>query len=273
MDSAQVLTLISDIAASVRAALPTAGLALLLVVLGTVVALVVRWWVRRLAERLLDRLGSPSTVVGRAVDGAGLRFNTPGLIAAFAFWIVILGFVAAAVEVFGLPVVTDLLRQILVYAPRLLAALLLAVGGLIAARLVRAATLRAAESMGIAQARGLAAASEAMVIVLMSVIVLEQLGVNGRVLELVVAIVAASVLIAGSLAFALGARDVVTNMIASHYVSRFVRVGQDIEVDGVRGTVIEVTSVSVVVRTGSGTAVVPARCLLGTTPVLFPDGE
>jgi small-conductance mechanosensitive channel len=163
---------------------------------------------------------------------------------------------------------TDLLGRFASYAPNLLAAALIGLGGLIASRVVRSVVWRAAEAGGISQARGLATVVEIIVIVLVVVIALEQLGVNGRVLELTVAVTVGSALAAVALAFGLGARSSVSNLIAAHYLSRTLSVGQDVIIDEIKGTIIELTPTAVVLKTTEGHAVVAAKRFTETSTVV-----
>ena len=256
---------------TVRGHLPTIGAAILLVLVGWGLAILSRRWSRRLTERLLDRLGATSSSIGKAVEGSGARGSTPGIVAGFVFWLVILAFLAAAVETLGLPVMTDLLGRIAAYGPNLLAAILIVLGGLIAARIVRSAAMRAAEAGGVTQARGVATAAEIVVIALVVVIALEQLGVNGRVLELTIAVTVGSALAAVALAFGLGARTSVANLIAAHYVTRLLTVGQSVEIDDNRGTVIQLTPTTVVLKTSEGRVVVPAQRFQETSTMIVLD--
>ncbi len=257
---------------AVRDHLPTIGAAALLVLTGWVLALLSRRWSRKLTERLLDRLGATNISINKAVESSGARLTTPGIVGTFVFWLVLLVFLAAAVETLGLPVMTDLLGKLVTYAPNLLAAILISLAGIIAARAVRLAALRAAQAGGIAQARGIATVAEIVIMVLVVVIALEHLGVNGRVLELTVAITVGSALAAIALAFGLGARASVANLIAAHYVARMVTVGQDLMIDDIRGTVIELTPTAVVLQTDLGRVVVPAQRFHDTGSVTLIDG-
>jgi small-conductance mechanosensitive channel len=164
---------------------------------------------------------------------------------------------------------TELLGKLAAYAPNLLAAALISLVGLIAARVLRSAAMRAAEAGGISQARGIATAAEIVVIVLVVVIALEQLGVNGRVLELIVAVTVGSALAAVALAFGLGARASVSNMIAAHYLMGTFDVGQTVVVDGITGTIIQHTPTAVVLKTSEGRAVVPARRFHDTSTLIL----
>lgn len=254
---------------AIRDHLPTIGAAVLLLVAGWVMASLGRRWSRGLAERLLDRLGAASSSIGKAVESSGARGNTPAIVATFVFWLILLVFLAAAVEILGLPVMTDLFGRLAAFAPNLLGAFLISLGGLIAAPVVRSAAMRAAEAGGVPQAQGIASVAEIAVIALASVIALGQLGVNGRVLELTIVVTVGSGLGAVALAFALGARASVANIIAAHYVARTFQIGQDLVIDDIRGTVLELTPTAVILRTRDGRVVVPAKRFHDTSTAIL----
>ena len=99
---------------------------------------------------------------------------------------------------------TDLLGRIVTYLPNLVGAMLIISAGMIGAQIVRASVKTAAETAGIARSRVLAGASHAVVLVIASVIALEQLGVNGRILGLALIVIIGSAFAAAGLAFGLG---------------------------------------------------------------------
>ncbi len=60
------------------------------------------------------------------------------------------------------------------------------------------------------------------------------------------------------LAFGLGARDTVENLLAAHYLRRQVRPGDTVELGGVRGRVVEVEDTVLVLDSETGRTLVPA---------------
>ena len=254
----------------VREYFPTVAGALALLLLGWGIAWVLGRASRGVTDRLLARLGGGAEV-GDAIESSGARAVGPKLVGGLVFWLVLMLFVAAAVEVLGLPIMTDLLGQVAAYFPNLLAAVIIVFVGLVGARIARAAVAKAAAAADVTHADTIANAVHAVVLVMALVIALEQLGVNGRVLELTLAVTVGSTLAAAALAFGLGARTSVANIIAARYVAQLYRVGQEIRIDGVEGTVVELTSTSVVVRTDEGRAAVPASRFQETSSVLVSE--
>jgi small-conductance mechanosensitive channel len=263
-----ILDALRDTLDTVREHLPAVAGALLLLLIGWGISWILGRIVRGFTERLLVRL-ERGGAVGDAIESSGGRTAAPKLIGGITFWIVLLLFVVAAVEVLGLPVMTDLLGRVAAYLPNLLVAAVIALGGVAGARIARAAVSRAAETAGLAQAGIIANAVHAVVLVMVMVIAVEQLGVRGRVFELTLAVTVGSTLAAAALAFGLGARASVANIIAARYVAQFCRVGQAVRIDDVEGTVVQLTPTAVVVETPEGRAVVPAGRFHETSSVLL----
>jgi uncharacterized protein YacL len=243
--------------------------ALLLLVIGWAAAKFFSFLGRALSERVLDRL-TTGRALASALDTSGVRAVAPRMIGSFVFWIVLVLFGVAAVEILGLPILTNLLGRLAAYLPNIVAAAALIVGGLAAARLARGAALRAAGLMRLEQqAEALAGFAHALVITIATVMALEQLGLHGRVLELILAVTLGSVLAAAGLAFALGARTAVANIVAARYVTQLCRLGQEVRIDEVQGTVVEITSTAVIIESKEGRVIVPAARFHEGSPVLI----
>lgn len=108
-----------------------------------------------------------------------------------------------------------------------------------------------------------------MILTIAGVMALEQLGIQGRVMEMVLAVTLGTTLAAGGLAFALGARSAVANIVAARYVAQVCAVGQEIELDGIRGSIVELTSTAVIVKAAEGRVVIPAGRFHEGCPVLL----
>ena len=68
-----------------------------------------------------------------------------------------------------------------------------------------------------------------------------------------------AVLVGFSIAFGLGARDHVANLIAAHELRGKLEVGQRLTVAGAEGEVSELTSTSVVLISADGRVTIPAK--------------
>lgn len=91
------------------------------------------------------------------------------------------------------------------------------------------------------------------------IIGLEQTGINLGFLTNLIIVIAGVVLAGACLAFGLGARTLVADMIAAQQAARHLRPGETVEINHVRGTLVEITQNALVLETPEGRSLVPAR--------------
>lgn len=231
--------------------------AVLLVLLGWLVASGVRALIRALGSRInrgLDR-------VLRAERAARLRLSPAmlRLIGTASFWIILLLFVSFATDMAGMSGVTEWLRDVLRYLPTLLFGVLIIVSGHLIGLLVRDLLLEALASAQVEQRELVARLAQTATFLTAVIIGVHQIGVNVSFVTLVIAVALGSVLLAFSLAFGLGARGLVANLIGTHYLRRQLQPGVRVRVGEVEGEIIEITPTNVVLETDDGRAFIPAR--------------
>lgn len=254
--------------------------ALALVAIGLAVAWVlgklVGWLLRRLTARLLRFLGTPAESVDSETTGlAGddLHRSSTQVVERVVFWFVFVFFLAGATSLLGFPIVSTWLRSMAGYLPRALAAVAVLLLGVLSARLIRTvvhATLRRA---GFAQAEALAQVVRVLIILVAAVVAVDELGAKVTFV-IVIATTAMAVLLGGvALAFGLGARETVSNLVAAHYLSRAYRVGQRVRIGEHEGRIADIQSTAVLLETEEGQLHLPARLFHDTACVVLKEAE
>lgn len=241
--------------------------ALAILLIGWVFARVLRFVSRRLATYGLKRLARV-----RWVEGESRYEKLPVVMGRFIFWIVMLFFIAAAIEALGLEKVSDLFGGATTYLPRVLLATLIVFAGILLGDLARRWTLRAARGAGIPLAESLGRAAQVVLIAVAVLIALDQLGIESRVLILALAIAAGSTFGATALAFGLGAGPTVSNIIAAHYVRRSYSVGSTVRIGELKGPIMEISRTAVILEAPEGRVMVPARRFAEEVSVLIRPG-
>jgi small-conductance mechanosensitive channel len=254
----------------VVAFIPALVAAALLVLGGWFLGRLMAWGARRLINGAIGRLAR-RPALANAIESTGTGDQIPGVISAFVFWVVFVFFVAAAMETVGLPVVTASLSRVAYYLPNVLAALVVVFVGLIAGKLVGSAITRAAASAGMAFAPTIGGTVRATVILVAVVVAIEQIGIKADLLIVILAVVVGATLAGAGLAFGLGARTAVSNIIASHYVSQAYRAGQTVWIAGVEGKIVQITPTAVFVASAQGRALIPAKQFSEGTSVLLTE--
>jgi small-conductance mechanosensitive channel len=153
------------------------------------------------------------------VQKMGLQTDAAGFVALIAKWFVRMIVLVSAFDALGLPAVSQVLQQLLLWLPNLVVAIIaLVIGGLAAnalARLVRGAT---AES-GLGDPDLLANIARIAVWAFAIVIAVNQIGIATALINTLFMAVVGAVALALGLAFGLGGRDTAAQIVRNWYES------------------------------------------------------
>lgn len=244
--------------------------ALAIMLAGLALAFLLRFLVRRLVGGL-DRI-IPGQKVKSSLRRLGMERSAADVIGGVVYWIVLIFFLTAATETLGLPVVTTWLSGIALYLPRILSGVLICFAGLIGGILLRDLTVSAAASAGIAYGSALGRLAQGATLLISVLIAVEQVGINVDFLTTTAITLLGIILFGGSLAFGLGARTVVSNILAAHYLQKVYAVGQQVRIGEWQGEIVQITATAVILETAEGRVLVPAKLFGETASVLVTKG-
>ena len=193
-------------------------------VIGALVILIIGWIISGLVARgvraLLQRAGADRLFAehGGDVYGPQSRRIKPSIVTSeIAKWIIRFVFLVAAANVLGMPQVSLLLNQVLLWIPNLLvAAVILLVAPLIG-RFLRGLIEVGAGNMGFTNAPLLGRISEMAVIAFAVLIAIDQVGVAADLLNILFMGVVGALALGFGLAFGLGGRDVAARITETWY--------------------------------------------------------
>ncbi|MFC3230730.1 hypothetical protein ACFOGJ_26015 [Marinibaculum pumilum] len=262
---------IAQLADSIVALLPSLLSAIVIVVVGWLVARLLRALTLRSAHTI--NRAAQAIGLGSLMGSARLPGSTIQVIASVIYWLVILFFLTAATRVLGLTVFAGWLDQLVGYLPNILSGLLIIFAGAILANIARDATTAALPALSESQRMLAGRIVQGLTMVVLLVVGLDQIGIDITVVITILAVVVAALLGGLSLAFALGARTFVSNVIGAHYLDRDFAPGQRIRVRDMEGTILEITPVAVVVETAEGRLRIPAHLFADEVTLMLAPGE
>jgi len=238
--------------------------------LGASLILVIGWAISKVIEmiatRALHRFGLDNASDRLRVSETLLRGGIGGRPSVIAgrllFWLLMLTFLLSAVETLGVTSATETIDRLIGFLPNIVASGLILIVGLLAARLIRNVVASSAAATSLTQADRLGAASQVLVAIVVVVLALEQIGVETELLVTLMTALVAGLTVTLGLCFALGARGVVTHILAGHYLRQRVAVGRTIEAEDKTGIVEEVGPVSTLIRVGETNWNIPNGRLL-----------
>jgi len=132
-------------------------------------------------------------------------------------WSIMILFLVAAVESWGLTQVGALLSQLLIYLPNVFIAAVIGFIGMIAAAIVRDLVKHSAKGLGSQSAGALSTVASYAVIIFTALLVLNQLGIGADLVKILFTAVVSMIALAGGLAFGLGGQDVAKDLLNELY--------------------------------------------------------
>jgi hypothetical protein len=244
-------------------------------ILGGILLILIGWGLARLARSVTIRLSSrlDGLFRGRGVDHFlkrfGVEWPASTVIGGIIFWLVFLLFFTAATETLGLPVLATWLSGVSYYLPRVLGAVLIVLAGLLAGNLARDAITATATAAGLGYGELLGRGVQVVILLIAVVTGVDQLGIESRFLTITITVVIAAIIGGAALAFGLGSRTTVSNIIAAHYLRQVYRIGHTVRIGEVHGRIVEITPTWVVLENAAGRVFVPAKDFSEVASVLL----
>ncbi len=226
--------------------------ALVLVILGFLVAKLLDTLLSKLLAKLgLDRLMS-GTGLTKLLLRIGIRAQISTLIGKIVYWFVLLIFLISAAESLGLERVSATLDVLALYLPKMFAAALVLLAGILLAQLLNSMVKGAAEGVRLEYAAGLGRIVQGMVIIISVSVAIGQLEIKAELLNYVVVIVLLTIGLACALALGLASRDIVGQIIAGIYVRELYELGQNVQINTIEGRIEEMGTVKTIIVNDAG---------------------
>lgn len=163
-------------------------------------------------ERFLEKYGI-TKIEGREVEWSEI-------LAELARWAIIIVFLIPALQAWKLDAVNSVLTRVLLYIPNVILAVILAIVGMVFAKLAYRITYSSARSLGRDVAHSVGLVAQWSLSIFVAFLVLHQLGVAPELLRILFAGFVVMLALAGGLAFGLGGQTVAKGLLET-VVSRF----------------------------------------------------
>ena len=188
-------------------ALLRVGGALLILLVGWLIAKVVKAAVVKALKALpVDEFARQIKLADFLKKGE-VKYQLSELIGLTAYWVVLLAFLLAVLDVLGMSAAAGLLQRILGYVPNVLAGVVVLFLGLFFGTVVNGVVQTAAANAGIAQAKGLGSIAQVTVIIFSFAVALEKF-LNSMIIQTAFNTVIMAVAFGAALAFGLGCKDI-----------------------------------------------------------------
>jgi len=255
------MSLVNTMLDQVGAFVPRLVAALVVLIIGIIVARIVGRVIRVALgtaglDRMADRWG-----VSDAIERVGMGRSLTSLLAGLVRAIILFVIALIAVSVLGLPALEQSMNEAILFIPRLVVAMAIMMGGLVAANAVRNRVERLSRQMDLGSSLGIVAMVGVLTIA--AIIAAAQVGIPTLFLVMLATTVVGGLALTVALSIGLGTRHVVGQLAAGRYLGDQLRPGLRVRVGDTEGEILSMKGPATTLRTDDGHVVrVPNRVML-----------
>ncbi len=234
-------------------------------IIGAILLLTFGWLVARLARGLATRLVKGFDRFTGLVRKSGttaspkIGESSASVIGNIVYWITVLIFVTSAASLLGMNMFVGWLNKLVDHLPNILSGALIICAGVIFGNLAYQVISSTRLNMSASQRMILARSAQFFTLVMLILIGVDQIGVDITAVITIMSVVVGAVLGGLAIAFGIGARRLVSNLLGVRYLNRNYQVGERIKIDEFEGTILEIASVAVILDADQGRVTIPAR--------------
>ncbi len=194
--------------------------------IGAIIIFVVGWFVAKLSRKIISKVLS-KLQLDRTSEKTGLReFLQKGnvtqqpseIVGSLTYWFIMLLTLVASLDALGLPIASDILNEIFLYIPNVVAAVLVLILGIFLGNLLSSFVQTAVANAGFSNPESMGKISLYAVVFFSGTIALTQLGVGKEIATSAFIIAFGGFSLACGLAFGLGGREV-----AAEYLQKWLQ--------------------------------------------------
>lgn len=254
---------VSSIFNDIVSVLPTIMGALMVLLVGWLISKIIRFILKKILrfakiEKISDKVNE-AKIFG---DGVA-SINIEKIILAFVKWTIMLISIIVAADISKLTVISTEIANLLRYLPVLFSAMVIFIIGLYASNLIKKMLIGVFESMRMGGSKIVSSIVFYVLIVFVTITALNHAGINTEIITTNFTLVLGAFLLAFALAFGLGSREVVANLLKTFYARKNYAVGDKIKMNDLEGTIQAIDSISVTLKTvDSQNIVIPIKELV-----------
>src|SRR5271163_1401631 len=238
----KLLSAFASLGNSVFAAMPKVAVGVLLLVLGLVAAKLIEVVLRTMLVRVrFDKLVEKAGL-DKALLRIGLRQQLNVFLPKLAYFLVLFLLAKTASDALGLVAISNAIGAFFGYLPNIVAALLLLILGTTVGQFAGQMVAQAAESAGIDSAPALGKLVSALIVFVVAMMAIGQLKIDTEMVRIVTSFFLGAGALAFGLAFGLGTRDIVRNIVAGLYTRKLLAIGETLEIAGNNGVLTAITA-------------------------------
>lgn len=230
---------------------------LAILIIGWVIAV----FLRRVVVTILTKVGLDDalekTGVTKLIQDVGAKNKPSVLVGSFTYWIIMIAVFISIGNYLNLQIVSRTLNSLLLFVPNIIAAIIIITVAYILGNFLAEVIKAAGERAEITFAELLGNIAKWSILILAGIVALEQLRIETDILKLAFTYLVGAVAVALAIAFGFGGQGIARNVAASRFIKDKYKKGQNIDVEGLSGTIEEIGWNTMVIKTTKGLIEIP----------------
>lgn len=265
--------ILQDLLLGFAAVIPNLIGAFAIFIIGLIVSKVAARFIRRIlvtigADKLAERLNEIEIVYK-----SNIQLVPSLLLSKVIYYFLLFVFVVAATEILNMPVISQLMSEILNYIPVLISALAVFVVGLLISDFLKNMVKTACDSLGIPASGLISSVVFYFLFLNIAMIALSQARIDTEFIQDNLSIILAGVVLAFAIGYGFASRNIVANFLASFYNKGKVNVGDTIGIEGVKGKVLRMDNSSIVLAVDGREVLIPLSKIASEKVDVFERAE
>ncbi len=238
-------------------AFPNIIFALVIAILGWIIAKIIARVVKKVLETLkVDGLADKLNDID-LVNKANVKVVPSKVISKIVYYLILIVSFIAATDYLEIEAVSNLMGDLMNYIPSLLSAVVFFIIGLVVADFIKGIVLTTCESLGIPSAKIISSIVFYFLFLTVTMSALDQAKISTDFINSSFMIIISGVVASFALGYGLASKDMMANFLASFYVKNKFEAGDKITVDGVNGQIEMMDNKSFVLKTNDKKIVFP----------------
>ena len=244
-------TILEELWNDFLALIPNILISLLVLGIGYLLAFLVKYLIKRfmgyIGKQISQRFSNID--LGQAGTFIGTAF----------FWLIIFSSILLITDILGLTILTSWFESILKYLPNVFAAILIIFAAIIIGNFIAGIINSVSVRVGLDYSKTLGKIVQFIILFTAIIIAIDQVGIEITFLINIIDIVLAALLFGAALAFGLGARISISNILGAFYVRKMYKEGDEIQIGEIKGTIISIEQTTVLLYNDDGQVSIPAK--------------
>ena len=208
----------------------------------------------------IDKLGDKLNEID-AIKKLNMELKLSKIISKVVYIFIFLFFLITAADTLGVPSISSMFNMVVAFIPKIIAAAIMVIGGLLLADMVKQFVVGLCLSFNIASAKLIGMGVFAFLMIITIIAALGQAGINTTLLESSFNILIAGIILSFSIGYGFASKEILLNIVSSFYSKNKYKEGQILEIGNVKGEVIKLDNTSVTLKTGDSETVFPLRVM------------